>query len=61
MSHKSSPRPYPWPMLDVFQPAPRAKLPDTITFDQWAESGGTAGIFAKGVKSGTIKIIDEEA
>lgn len=34
--------------------------PKTITFDQWAESGGTAGIFARGVRSGKIKIVDEE-
>lgn len=33
------------------------KLPKEITFDQWSESGGTAGIYARGVKNGTIKVI----
>lgn len=33
-------------------------LPTEIDFDTWAESGGTAGIFAKGVRSGKIKIVD---
>ena len=31
-----------------------------ITFDMWAESGGSIGMFAKGVKNGTIKIIMEK-
>ena len=39
---------------------PKIEMPKVITFDQWAGSGGTAGIFAKGVRSGKIKIIDEE-
>lgn len=41
-------------------PRKTSSLPKTITFDQWAESGGAIGIFAKGVRSGKIKIIDEE-
>ena len=35
------------------------KLPKTITWDDWAASGGTSGIFAKGVKNGSIKIVEE--
>lgn len=38
----------------------KPKLPKTITFDQWAESGGNGGIFAAGVRSGKIKIVDED-
>lgn len=37
------------------------ELPHEITFDQWAESGGTAGIFAKGVRTGKIKITDMDS
>jgi hypothetical protein len=36
----------------------KSQLPRNIDFDTWAESGGTRGIFAKGVRNGTIKIVD---
>jgi len=48
-------------MKPKLAPRPRRlALPKTITSDQWAESGGSAGIFANGVRTGKIKIIEEE-
>lgn len=38
----------------------KATYPATITVDQWAESGGTVGMYARGVRSGKIKIVENE-
>ena len=37
----------------------RKFLIKTITFDQWAESGGTAGIFDVLRRQGRLKIVSE--
>jgi len=38
----------------------RSKKIVTIDFDTWAASGGTAGIFGKNFRNGTLKIIEDE-
>lgn len=39
-------------------PKAAREAPHEIDFDTWAESGGHGGIFSKGVKNGSIKIVD---
>ena len=31
-----------------------------LTFDQWVESGGTAGIYAKDFKNGRIEFVEDQ-
>lgn len=40
--------------------APKPKKVTTIDWETWAASGGTAGIYGKAFRAGTLKIVSDE-